>query len=153
MDCKARKTDGKFRMECSIRCAIHATPETIWSLLTDTHRIPSWNSTVTSIAGEIAPGQKLALKVPTDPKRTFTPKVTKLVPHHEMEWSDGFAPVFKGVRTYRLTPEGPGITVFTMTETFSGLMLPMIKGSLPDFAPVFETYSRDLKHAAEGEAR
>ena len=36
-----------------------------------------------------------------------------------------------------------------MREEFSGLMLPMIKGSLPDFAPVFETYAEDLRRAAE----
>ena len=36
-----------------------------------------------------------------------------------------------------------------MTEVFTGLMLPMIAGSLPDFVPVFETYATDLKNAAE----
>jgi hypothetical protein len=38
-----------------------------------------------------------------------------------------------------------------MRETFAGVMLPMIRGSLPDFAPVFETYAQDLKRAAEGQ--
>ena len=37
-----------------------------------------------------------------------------------------------------------------MVEVFSGVMLPMIKGSLPDFGPVFERYALDLKKAAEG---
>ena len=36
-----------------------------------------------------------------------------------------------------------------MKEEFWGLMLPLIKGSLPDFAPVFEAYAADLKRAAE----
>jgi hypothetical protein len=39
-----------------------------------------------------------------------------------------------------------------MTEVFSGLMLPMIKRSLPDFGPSFTTYAADLKGAAEGSA-
>jgi hypothetical protein len=39
-----------------------------------------------------------------------------------------------------------------MTEEFSGWMLPMIKGSLPDFGPVFETYAEDLKRESEGRA-
>jgi hypothetical protein len=34
-------------------------------------------------------------------------------------------------------------------EVFSGVMLPMIKGSLPDFAPSFEAYAEDLKREAE----
>jgi hypothetical protein len=36
-----------------------------------------------------------------------------------------------------------------MSEIFSGLMLPMIAGKLPDFAPIFEQYAADLKNAAE----
>jgi hypothetical protein len=39
-----------------------------------------------------------------------------------------------------------------MREEFTGIMLPMIKGSLPDFVPVFEAYAADLKRAAEGKA-
>jgi hypothetical protein len=39
-----------------------------------------------------------------------------------------------------------------MTEEFSGLMLPMIRGSLPDFAPIFEAYAQDLARAAAGGA-
>ena len=29
------------------------------------------------------------------------------------------------------------------------LMLPLLKGSLPDFGPVFERYANDLKREAE----
>jgi hypothetical protein len=36
-----------------------------------------------------------------------------------------------------------------MAEVFSGIMLPMIAGSLPDFGPVFEQYASDLKRGAE----
>jgi hypothetical protein len=36
-----------------------------------------------------------------------------------------------------------------MVEVFSGLMLPMIAGSLPNFGPAFEQYAADLKRAAE----
>jgi hypothetical protein len=66
-----------------------------------------------------------------------------------MVWSDGMAPMFKGERTFTLTPRADGTTELEMVETFSGLMLPMIKGSLPDFAPVFDRYARDLKKEAE----
>ena len=40
-------------------------------------------------------------------------------------------------------------TRFTMTETFTGLLLPLIGKSLPDFDPVFTTYAHDLKREAE----
>ena len=57
--------------------------------------------------------------------------------------------MFVGQRTYSLSPNEDGTTSFTMSEVFSGLMLPMIAGSLPDFVPIFERYAADLKKAAE----
>jgi hypothetical protein len=57
--------------------------------------------------------------------------------------------MFQGTRTFTLTPEGDGATRFAMVEVFRGLMLPMIKGSLPDFGPPFEQYAADLKREAE----
>jgi hypothetical protein len=36
-----------------------------------------------------------------------------------------------------------------MREVLGGLMLPMIRRSLPDFGPPFEKYAADLKRAAE----
>ncbi|MEL6342464.1 MAG: hypothetical protein AAFV53_04985 [Myxococcota bacterium] len=38
---------------------------------------------------------------------------------------------------------------FAMTETFAGIMVPMIAASLPDRGPIFETYAHDLQKAAE----
>lgn len=145
----ASKTASTFRLEHAITSRIAATPERIWSLLTDADGFPRWNSTVTKIDGPIELGQKLALTVPAAPGRVFKPKVTRLEPQKEMEWSDGMAPMFRGVRTFTLTPQSDGSTEFTMVEVFTGIMLPMIKGSLPDFGPVFETYAADLKREAE----
>ena len=137
-------------MDCSIKCDITASPDRIWALLTNAAEFPRWNSTVTSLTGQIALGERLELRVPLDPKRTFRPRVTKLEKNREMEWSDGMAPMFKGVRRFVLTPRQEGVTEFEMTEEFSGVMLPLIKGSLPDFRSAFETYAADLKRAAEG---
>ena len=70
-----------------------------------------------------------------------------------MTWSDGFAPMFKGVRTFELKPRSDGSTDFAMEERFSGLMLPHIKRSLPDFKPIFARYADDLKREAEQAAK
>lgn len=144
----ATKTSSTFRMECSVRCNIAASPKVIWALLTNAADFPRWNSTVTSITGEIAKGNTLALRVPVS-ERTFKPKVTELVPESRMVWGDGMAPMFRGERTFTLTPREDGTTDFSMVEVFSGIMLPMIKGSLPDFVPVFDQYAKDLKREAE----
>lgn len=148
----ATQTESTFRLACRVRCAIAAPPERVWALLTDAPRFPAWNSTVTKLDGRIALGERLSLEVPTAPGRTFRPKVTRLEPARIMEWTDGMAPMFKGARRFALTPTATGGTEFEMEEVFTGLMVPMIKGSLPDFAPVFDAYAADLKRAAEGSA-
>ena len=81
--------------------------------------------------------------------RVFTPKVSGVVPSERMTWTGGFAPIFKGVRTFVLRPRNDGSTDFMMEERFSGLILPLVKGSMPDFGPVFERYANDLKREAE----
>ncbi|MBL8742287.1 MAG: SRPBCC domain-containing protein [Myxococcales bacterium] len=149
---KAVQEKAAFRMSCAVSCTIAAPPERIWALLTNAEDFPRWNSTVSKVGGTIQLGEKLALEVPAAPGRTFKPKVTQLEPNRSMEWSDGFAPMFKGVRTFTLAPNADGSTTFEMVEVFSGLMLPMIKGSLPDFGPSFEAYAADLKREAEGKA-
>ena len=143
----ATKTKSTFREACTVSIDIDASRETIWSLLVDAPDFPRWNSTVTSIEGTIALGQTLRIRVPIS-KRTFTVKVTALEAPQSLVWGDGRGPMFRGTREFALEPVGAG-TTFTMTETFEGVMLPLIRRSLPDFVPVFTQYAYDLKHEAE----
>ena len=146
---KATASGGLFSMECSVTCMIKAPAGRIWEILTDASRFTAWNSTLTRMEGRIAPGETVKLEAKSAPGRTFKLKVTSFEPSKSMTWEDGFAPMFKGKRVYSLADNGGANTKFTMTETFSGLMLPMIKGSLPDFVPIFEQYAADLKREAE----
>jgi hypothetical protein len=146
---KARKESSTFRMECAVAVNVKAAPKAIWDLLTHAADFPRWNTTVKSLEGTIALGEKLSVRATVAPDRTFKPVVTELEPEKRMVWSDGAAPMFKGVRTFTLQPRDDGSTDFSMIEVFSGVMLPMIKGSLPDFGPPFEQYAADLKRAAE----
>jgi hypothetical protein len=145
---KIQQTHTVFALSCSVDVNIRAGAPAVWKLLTDGNGFPRWNSTVTSIEGEIREGERLKLRVPGS-DRTFTPKVSGVVPNQRMVWSDGFAPIFKGVRTFELRPCTDGSTDFKMEEQFTGLMLPLIKSSLPDFGPIFARYANDLKNAAE----
>lgn len=117
-------------------------------LLTDSKNFTKWNSTVVSVDGDIKKGETIRLVSKLDPKRTFKLKVAEQTPT-TLIWKDGFAPMFTGVRTFELQARPDGSTDFTMTEFFKGIMLPMIKGSLPDFKENFEQYAADLKNASE----
>jgi uncharacterized protein YndB with AHSA1/START domain len=146
---KAQKHRSTFRLEYSVSIAIRASPERVWSLLTDAAGFPGWNSTVKSIAGTIGSGQTIQLRTTATPDRVFNLKINEFDPPRRLVWRDGTAPMFSGVRTFSLAPGSNSSTTFTMVEVLAGLMLPMIAGSLPDFVPVFERYAADLKAAAE----
>jgi hypothetical protein len=132
---------------------IDASPEAIWSVLTDAPGYADWDSGVVRVEGTIAPQEKIKVVSEANPKRAFPVKVTEFAPGERMVWSGGMPlGLFKGVRTFRLTPEA-GATRFTMREEYSGPMLPLIWRSMPDLGPSFEQFANGLKaRAEEGEA-
>ena len=145
---KIAQTRGAFSLTCEVEINIQSDPEKVWRLLTNAKDFPRWNSTVSAIDGEIREGEQLRVHVPgTD--RTFAPRVSGVIPCARMTWTGGFAPLFKGVRKFELKPRPDGSTDFAMQEHFSGLVLPLVKKSLPDFGPIFARYANDLKREAE----
>jgi len=142
------QTRRAFSLACCAEVNVHAPAARIWAILTDANSFPRWNSTVTSIEGEIREGAKLRIHVP-DTDRTFTPTVSNVVPSARMTWSGGFSPVFKGVRTFELRPRDDGSTDFALTERFSGLLIPLVRRTLPDFGVVFARFVSDLRREAE----
>ena len=144
----AKSSATTFEMQTSVATNIKAPADRIMGLLTDSKNFTKWNSTVVSVDGDIKKGETIRLVSKLDPKRTFKLKVAEQTPT-TLIWKDGFAPMFTGVRTFELQAKPDGSTDFTMTEVFKGIMLPMIKGSLPDFKENFEQYAADLKNASE----
>ena len=137
-----------FGQQVGVSIEISAPAEDVWALLTSAEAQGRWNSTLASIEGEIREGGLVRLQIHEAPGRTFKLKVSDVTAPAAMTWSDGFAPMFRGVRRFRVKPTATGC-LFEMNEVIRGLMFPLIVGSLPDFAPIFETYASDLKRAAE----
>jgi hypothetical protein len=129
---------------------IQADPSAIWAILTDGAAYTSWDSGVTRLEGRIEQGQKLKVTSEANPKRAFPVKVTELKPGERMTWTGGMPlGLFKGVRTFRLQPEG-GATRFTMREDYSGPLAGLIGRSIPDLQPSFDKFANGLKERAEG---
>jgi len=145
---KAMQTRHAFSITCRVEVNIRARASAVWRILTDAEGYPRWNSTVSVLEGQIREGERLRLRVP-GANRTFTPVVSGIVPNERMTWTGGFAPLFKGVRVFLLKAGPHESTDFSMEENFTGLMLPFVKDSMPDFVPVFESYANDLKKEAE----
>ncbi|MEZ5844547.1 MAG: SRPBCC domain-containing protein [Hyphomicrobiaceae bacterium] len=131
---------------------IRAPVERIWSILTDATGYPSWNSTVERVTGSIAFGQKLTVYTRASPGRAFPLQVSEFEPNRGMVWAGGIPlGLFRGTRTYALTPCGAGDVEFSMREEFSGWMAPLLTRSIPDLQPVFDQFAADLKARAERE--
>jgi hypothetical protein len=129
---------------------IAAKPETIWAILTDAPNMSSWDSGVVRVEGRIAPGEKIKVVSSANPKRAFPVKVTEFVSGQKMTWSGGMPMgLFRGVRTYTLSPQADGTTTFTMREEYSGPLLSMIWKSMPDLQPSFDQFAKGLKKRAE----
>ena len=141
---KATTIRKTFSRETSVSTTIHADPAIVWALLTHTSDFPRWNSTVTSMKGEIREGGSVELKSILDDKRTFQLKVKEFVPEKRLVWGDAM-----GSRVYTLTRGNGGSTHFSMTEKIGGPLFPLFAGAIPSFDEVFERYAADLKKEAE----
>lgn len=129
---------------------IQAHPDTIWAILTDAPGYATWDSGVIGIDGKIAPGETIKVHSSANPGRTFPVKVTEFQPGQKMVWSGGMPlGLFKGVRTYSLSPGAGGVTKFTMREEYTGPLLPMIWKTIPDLGPSFQQFASGLKGRAE----
>lgn len=134
------------------RTVIRAPAERVWSILTDAAAYPAWNSTVERVTGTIALGQQVTVYARATPGRAFPLTVTELEPNRRMVWTGGMPlGLFKGARSYVLTPRGANEVEFAMREEFSGLMAPLIARSIPDLQPAFDQFAADLKAQAERE--
>src|SRR3954451_5718005 len=129
---------------------IKASPDTIWAMLTDAAGYPEWDPGVERIEGRIASGEMVTAYTKYSPGRAFPATVTEFVPGSRMTWSGGMPlGLFKGVRTFVLTPQSGGMTQFTLREEFSGPLLPLIGRSIPDLTSTFEQFVAGLKSRAE----
>ena len=141
---KAITTRTTFHRETTVSTVIKADEAIIWALLTNAADHPRWNSSVISIQGSIAPGERIVLKSTLDPQRSFKLKVMEFEPARKLVWGDG-----KGRRTFALKNNGDGTVTFTMHERIGGPMFPLYARYIPSFDASFEAFAADLKKEAE----
>ena len=141
---KAVTTKKTFSRETAVSIDIQADKSIIWALLTNANDFPRWNSTVISVEGTIAAGEKIKLKAKLDPKREFKLKIKEFEPDNRLVWGDAM-----GNRVYTLKSIGQNLTNFTMIEKIGGPFFPLFAKMIPPFDQAFEQYAQDLKNEAE----
>lgn len=132
---------------------IHATPDTVWSILTDLPAYPDWNPFITSSTGAVAVGRRLTnrLEPPGGTAITIKPTITEVDPGRAFEWLGRLLVplLFDGRHRFELVPEGDG-TRLIHTEHFRGLLVPFLKRSLDTTTLAgFDAMNAALKARAE----
>ena len=129
---------------------IAASAEAVWDVLIDGVSWPSWDSGVDAVEGRIAMGETLKIRAQAAPGRTFPVKVTSFDPPARLRFSGGMPlGLFRGVRTYELSPAAGGGTAFHVREEYTGPLLGLIWRSMPDLGPSFDRFARGLKLRVE----
>lgn len=141
---KATTLRKTFSRETSVSINIQADPSIVWALLTNASDYPRWNSTVNSLEGNIALGEKIKLKSYLDAKRTFKLKVKELEADKKLVWGDGL-----GNRVYTIINNGNGSVAFSMVEKIGGPLFPLFSKMIPSFDESFEKFANDLKKESE----
>ena len=57
--------------------------------------------------------------------------------------------LFRGIRTYDVSPGEDGQIAFRMREEYTGPLLPLIWRSMPDLGPSFQQFASGLKRRVE----
>ena len=132
---------------------IDAAPATVWTILTDLARYPDWNPFITSATGTVATGERLVnrLQPPGGKALTFKPTITEVDEGRALEWLGrlGVPGVFDGRHRFEVDPDGDG-TRLVQTETFTGVLVPVLKKSLDtDTIAGFRAMNEALKARAE----
>lgn len=128
---------------------IEAAPDAVWAVLTDAATYPEWDSGVERVEGTIELGSKIKVFSEVSPGRAFPVTVSELEPSRRMTWRGGMPlGLFKGVRTFSLTPADGG-THFAMREEFSGPLLALMWRMMPDLQPSFDQFAAGLAKRAE----
>jgi hypothetical protein len=145
-------TGEPFVKSYEVSSTIDAEPRAIWAILIDAPGYAGWDSVVERVEGRVARGEKIKVLSKVNPGRAFPVRVTELMPEKRMTWTGGMPlGLFKGVRTYSLSPQSDGTTRFNMREEYTGPLLPLIWRTMPDLTASFEQFAAGLKQRAESD--
>ena len=135
-----------FKATTTINC----TPAAIWSVLTNADGYAEWATGIHRLEGQIKDGGVLRLFTLSKTKQPMTLKVTKFVAPKTFTLSGGLPfGLFRGDRTFTLTPHSDKSTEFSMSEVFTGPLEPLLGRMIPDLTPSFEAFAAGLKEKCE----
>ena len=114
--------------EVSVSVDVPASPETVWSVLTDTDAYPQWNTLLT-VRGALAVGETVdvRLSIPGLPTVPIAPEITAVDPERALRWRSRLFGI-EAEHAFLLEPLDDGGTRFVQTERFTGALASPVVG-------------------------
>jgi hypothetical protein len=132
---------------------IDAPAAAVWAQLVDTAAYDEWNPFVRRLAGELSVGCRLSVEIapPGGRAMTFRPTVLAVETERELRWLGRFVVpgLLDGEHSFRLKALPDGRTRLTQAETFRGLLVGLVTGTLEKTRCGFAQMNLALKHRAE----
>jgi len=140
--------------EIKTEILIQATPEKVWSILTNFGNYPNWNPFIKSISGEVKIGNKIAARIepPEANGMTFKPIILTFETNKELSWLGHLIipGLFDGNHKFELINNKNGTTTFKQSEKFKGILVPLLKNQLDNNTKRgFEEMNKKIKELAE----
>jgi len=140
--------------EIKTEILIHATPEKVWSILTNFDNYPNWNPFLKSISGEVKVGNKITARIepPEANGMTFKPIILTFETNKELSWLGHLIipGLFDGNHKFELIDNKNGTTTFIQSEKFKGILVPLLKNQLDNNTKRgFEEMNKKLKELSE----
>lgn len=132
---------------------IHKPAQQVWNVLMDFEAYPEWNPFITSISGDVSPGNELSItaRLPGKNEMVFKPKVLKAKPNLELRWKGKLLikGIFDGEHYFSLTELPNGSTALQHGEIFSGILPHLMPGILDKTLEAFQNMNIALKKRCE----
>lgn len=141
--------------EIKTEIIIKATPEKVWSILTDIAKWKDWSPIIKDSAGTVAVGETVQItmcgKNHDSQGPRYSPKILELKPTQLFKWRAtmlaGF--LFTNDKVFQLEKTDTG-TKLIHKELFSGLLVPIFCGQMEKgVPPMLHSMNEALKKLAE----
>ena len=142
--------NGQIQEDAAVKAAseiiIRASPEKVWSLLTDIDNWPKWQSAISAakISGPLESGTTF---VWTTGGTKIKSRIALAHPARQLAWT-GTAYRARAIHVWNLQPLPDGGTLVKTTESMDGFMLKVFYSS-KDLAKSQKLWLDALKHKAE----
>ena len=132
---------------------INASPERVWSILTDLEKYTEWNPFIKNAKGKVQAEQKLEVIIspPNSKEMVFKPVVKSVIENSEFIWLGRFLfpGIFDGEHIFNLESLDDQ-TLLVQKENFSGILVPIMWNNLDTNTRAgFELMNKALKARAE----